>query len=102
MSSTAVRVCALLLVVLMVQNSWAGRPREKPGVCPAFPAPPPPPGGIDFSPDKLGFERTGCRGDYECEGDLKCCAAGVCCHFFCTKPLDRPHWIGLCLDRLFQ
>nr|XP_027207292.1 auswaprin-a-like isoform X1 [Penaeus vannamei] len=94
MSSTAVRVCALLLVVLMfltqVQNSWAGRPyREKPGFCPLFPAPPPP-GGSDFrllSPD---YQDTGCQSDFECQGKQKCCPPGICCRNICVDPLDRP------------
>ncbi|ROT82531.1 hypothetical protein C7M84_024304 [Penaeus vannamei] len=85
MSSTAVRVCALLLLVLMLENSWAMGPfpgLQKKGFCPLLLSAP-----IDS--DSLGFERTGCRGDYECEDDLKCCPGGACCHFSCMKPLDR-------------
>ncbi|XP_069976679.1 uncharacterized protein [Penaeus vannamei] len=86
MSSTAVRVCALL-VVLMVQNSWAG----KPGFCPRYPVALPSAWGYDFPVQFLQFQirRTGCKGDRECEGDLKCCPIAVCCHFTCTKPMDR-------------
>ncbi|XP_063612161.1 WAP four-disulfide core domain protein 18-like [Penaeus indicus] len=88
-SSTAVRVCALLLVVFMVENSWAYGlypGLEKKGFCPLFPAPPPSSGLSQHNPD--GFE--GCKGDFECEGNLKCCTAGICCFRFCTEPLDRP------------
>ncbi|XP_037803036.1 WAP four-disulfide core domain protein 18-like [Penaeus monodon] len=91
MSSNTVRVCVLLLVVFMVEHSWAYGlypGLEKRGYCPLFPAPPPP-RGSDLSlhsPDEV----KGCQSDYECEGNLKCCTAGICCSRFCTEPLDRP------------
>ncbi|XP_042877492.1 WAP four-disulfide core domain protein 18-like [Penaeus japonicus] len=91
MSSFSVRVSALLLVVLMVEYSWAYGLKpglEKPGFCPLFPAPPPPRGGPSLH--SLDYENTGCENDYECTGNLKCCAAGVCCSSFCTEPLKYP------------
>ncbi|XP_069976680.1 WAP four-disulfide core domain protein 2-like [Penaeus vannamei] len=64
MSSTAVRVCALLLVVLMVENSWARLYYEKSGVCPLSPVPPP-----------FGNSNH-CHSDYDCPDNLKCCPVG--------------------------
>ncbi|KAK4323050.1 hypothetical protein Pmani_006234 [Petrolisthes manimaculis] len=88
-----VMVTLAFLVALVLVEGGQGVPskyREKPGYCPLFPAPPPPPGGpLETRSLVLDPEipyHSECENDYDCRGANKCCSTGVCCGRICVSP----------------
>ncbi|KAK4296670.1 hypothetical protein Pmani_030854 [Petrolisthes manimaculis] len=91
-----VTLAFLVLALVFMEGGQAvpSKYREKPGFCPLFPAPPPPPGGLltrGLVLDPEIPDHSQCGNDYDCRGATKCCSTGVCCGRVCVPPQTKPY-----------